>query len=95
MSSYLEYPACACGGETAIDWSGCKAPATDVFGSPQYSDATGLEHSSQREKVKHMKKWGFEEAGDPEGGMRKVHKLEGTGFSFPGQTNYRTLREGA
>jgi len=95
VTPYQQYPPCSCGGRRVVDWSGGKAPATDVYGCPQMSDASGVEHSSQREKVKYMKDWGYHEAGDPVGGARKVHKLNGTGFSYPSQGSRRTMREGA
>ena len=93
---YEHYPDCAsCGGEMQITWEGGHAPSTDVYGCAQYSDATGLEHTSQREKIKHMRDNGWDEAGDKVGGARPEHRLHGTGFSFPGQGNRRTVNEGA
>jgi len=94
--AYRRYPACAnCGGKLKITWEGGIAPATDVYGRPVYSDATGECHTSQREKAKAMAEWGFHEAGDPVGGARREHKLRGTGFSFSGQSSRRTVSEGA
>ena len=98
--SYEDYPGCAnCGGTLFQTFpmlkDGGKAPATDVYGSAQYSDATGLTHTSQREKIKHMAKNGFYEAGDPVGGARYTHEIKGTGFSFADQTDHRTTSEGA
>jgi len=92
---YREYPRCECGGKTAITWDGGVAPSTDVWGSAQYSDASGQYHTSQREKVKYLKEWGYHEAGDPVGGARKEHRLKGSTFSFAGQKNRRTVSEGA
>ena len=93
---YQNYPDCAnCGGEMKISWEGGHAPSTDVYGCARYSDATGMEHTSQREKVKHMAEWGFHEAGDKVGGARKEHRLSGASFSFPGQGSKRTVSEGA
>lgn len=94
--AYQRYPGCAnCGGEMRVTWEGGKAPATDVFGCAQYSDASGLEHSSTRDKEQHMAKWGYHGAGDKVGGARNEHRLKGTGCSYAGQTNRRTVSEGA
>ena len=93
--NYNEYRPCPeCGGDCVMDFSGGQAFYTDVFGQPTYSDATGLEHSSQREKIAHMRKNGYDEAGDKVGGARHEHRINGTGFSFPGQQRRRTLAEG-
>ena len=77
-----------------ITWEGGQAPGTDVYGSAQYSDATGEFHTSQREKIKTMKDLGYEEAGDKVGGARKEHRLKGTGYFYPGQSSHRTVSEG-
>ena len=93
--AYGAYPCCErCGGETFVTWVGGQAPSTDVYGSAIYSDATGEYHTSQRDKIKTMKEWGYEEAGDPVGGARKDHTLKKTGFSFGGQSSRRTVAEG-
>jgi len=92
---YRKYGNCGnCGGELEITWEGRQAPSTDVYGSPQYSDASGQLHTSQREKIKYMREWGYEEAGDKVGGARNEHRIKGTGYSFPGQKNRRTVSEG-
>ena len=87
-------PPCECGKQLTIWWGHGQPPTTDVFGVPQYSDATGEVHSSQRDKVRHMKEWGFEEAGDKVGGARNDHTLKNSTFSFAGQTTRRTVAEG-
>jgi hypothetical protein len=93
---YGHYPDCVqCGGKMAVNWEHKQPPSTDVFGCAQYSDASGEWHTSTRDKVKSMAEWGYHEAGDPVGGARIVHRLEGTGFSFPGQASRRTVSEGA
>ena len=93
---YQNYPDCAsCGGEMQVSWEGGQAPCTDVYGHEQYSDATGMMHSSHGDKVRHMSENGFYEAGDKVGGARNEHRINGTGFSFPGQTRRRTVSEGA
>ena len=103
---YQRYPGCAsCGGRMAITWEGGQAPATDVYGSAQYSDASGQWHTSQREKIKYMKNaggklnnatvTGFEEAGDKVGGARNDTRFKRTGYSFAGQRSHRTASEGA
>ena len=78
-----------------VSWVGGVAPSTDVYGSAQYSDATGEYHTSQRDKIKHMREAGYEEAGDKVGGARKEHRINGTGYSFPEQVSRRTVSEGA
>ncbi len=93
--AYREYPNCAlCGGSTAITWAGGVAPSTDVYGSAKYSDATGQEHTSQREKIRAMKDLGYHEAGDKVGGARADHTLKNSTFSFPNQGSRRTVTEG-
>jgi hypothetical protein len=80
---YGDYPPCElCGGATKVNWEHGQAPSTDVFGCPTYSDATGEFHSSQREKIKSMKKSGFFEAGDKVGGARNEHRISGTSYFF-------------
>jgi hypothetical protein len=92
---YATYPPCGnCGGEMVIDWRAGQAPSTDVYGSPIYSDATGMYHTSQRDKVRHMREWGYDEAGDKVGGARRDHTLKRTGFSFQGQSTRKTVSEG-
>jgi len=56
---------------------------TDVYGAPQYSDATGQWHTSQRDKVRVMREAGYEEAGDKVHGARPEHRLTNHGFSDP------------
>ena len=93
---YDRYPGCAsCGGKMKISWEGGHAPSTDVYGSEQYSDATGMYHTSQRQKEQVMRDYGYEVAGDPVGGARKEHRLKGTTFSYGNQSSRRTVSEGA
>ncbi len=108
LCRYNDYPKCKCGGEQfhtfAMLRDGGKAPATDVFGSPQYSDATGQEHSSTRDRKNFMRNHvhdldgipvRYEEAGDKVGGMRIEHRLKKTGFSGGGMSGNRsTVSEG-
>jgi len=77
-----------------ITWEGGHAPSTDVFGSAQYSDATGQCHTSQRDKARVMKESGFFEAGDLVGGARADHRLKRTTFSYGKQQSRRTASEG-
>lgn len=92
---YQKYPRCPeCGGGLLVCWAGGQPPATDVYGCAQYSDASGQWHTSQRDKIRHMKEWGYEEAGDKVGGARKDHTLKGTSFSYGGQSSRRTVAEG-
>ncbi len=93
---YDKYPGCAnCGGRMRVSWEGGQAPSTDVFGSEQYSDATGMYHTSQRDKERTMRDYGYETAGDKVGGARREHVLKGTTFSYGNQANKRTVGEGA
>jgi hypothetical protein len=57
---------------------------TDLFGCPQYSDASGRYHSGQREKEKYLARIGFHPAGDKEHGARHEHRLKGTALSGAG-----------
>jgi hypothetical protein len=77
-----------------VTWERGRAPSTDVYGCAQLSDATGLEHTSQREKIKYMRDAGYEEAGDKVGGARIEHSLKNSTFSFGGQVSHRTVSEG-
>ena len=101
---YRKYPGCAnCGGFLKISWEGGQAPATDVYGCSQYSDASGQWHSSQREKVKFMKTAGsqinnarvsgFEEAGDKVGGAREETFIRRSYF-HSGEHTRKTASEG-
>jgi len=77
------YPKCQlCGGKTV--WIPSKV-TTDLFATPQYSDATGQFHSSQREKEKYMAERGYYGKGDKEHGARPDLSIRGTGFSYSGQ----------
>jgi hypothetical protein len=94
-SPFNEYPPCEeCGGQMDVTWERGMAPSTDVYGCAQFSDATGQEHSSQREKIKFMRNAGYEEAGDKVGGARIEHSLKNSTFSYPGQTGRSTVSEG-
>ena len=68
---------------------------TDLFPTPQYSDASGRMHSSQREKERYMRELGYEVCGDPKGGARPDHRIKDTAFSFSGQTSRRSTAERA
>lgn len=86
-------PKCLLGGRK-ITYEFWETVKTDVFGSPQMSDASGREHSSQREKERFMRSQGYEGCGDKVGGARRDHTLRGTGFSYAGQRTRRTQAEG-
>jgi hypothetical protein len=86
-----EYPACEnCGDQT--EWIPAKL-TTDLFGTPQYSDATGEFHSSQREKERHMARLGFHGKGDKEHGARPDLSIKRTGFSYSGQHSHVSTGE--
>lgn len=90
-----QYPDCPeCGGGRQVCWQGGQAPATDVYGVAQYSDATGQWHTSQSDKKRVMRNAGFEEAGDLVHGARPDLSLKNTTFSFTDQANHRTVAEG-
>jgi hypothetical protein len=77
------YPHCEnCGDETT--WIPSKV-TTDLFATPQYSDATGEYHSSQREKEKAMRDLGYYPKGDKDHGARPELSIKNTGFSYAGQ----------
>lgn len=95
-TEYKRYPGCAsCGGKMEVTWEGRQAPATDVYGVAQFSDATGEWHTSQRDKVRVMRECGYEEAGDPVGGARPDHTLKNTAWSYPGQKSRTSTEERA
>ena len=78
-----EYPDCGvCGGERT--WVP-RSFVLDLFGTPQYSDASGEFHSSQREKERFMAKHEFYGAGDKEHGGRKELTMNRSAFSYRGQ----------
>ena len=86
-----DYGTCViCG--TDLKWTPAKIN-TDVFGCPQYSDATGKVHSSQHEKRMEMAKWGYHEAGDPVGGARHEHRIKNTAFCYPNQKSHVSTGE--
>lgn len=85
-----KYGTCECGGERT--WMPSKL-TSDVFGSETYSDAAGRSFTSQREKEKFMRSHGFEVAGDPVGGARYTHRIEGTAFSYSGQGSKTSTAE--
>ncbi len=85
-----KYPRCECGGKR--DWNPAQLN-TDVYGSPQYSDASGRVHSSQHEKRKFMREAGFHEAGDLVGGARADHRIKNSAFMFPGKRSHTSVGE--
>jgi hypothetical protein len=92
---YRLYPACPeCGGPMKVTWESGQPPNTDIHGVAEFSDATGMYHTSQRDKVRVMKECGYEEAGDKVHGGRPDHTLKNSTFSYPGQRNKRTTAEG-
>ena len=87
------YPPCTlCGGKTS--WIPAKV-TTDLFGTPQYSDAAGRFFSSQREKEKYMAERGYYGKGDKDHGARVDLSIRGTGFSYPGQGSRTSTGERA
>lgn len=87
------YPRCdACGGQRTWKPSGLH---TDLYGSPQYSDATGRFHSSQSEKDRVMRDAGYFSCGDKVHGARPEHSIKNTGFSYAGQPTRTSTQERA
>ena len=85
------YPECEkCGDQ--MSWVPAKM-TTDLFPTPQYSDATGELHSSQREKERAMARLGFYPKGDKDHGARVDLSIKGTGFSYRGQTSRTSTAE--
>jgi hypothetical protein len=76
---------CPCGGARKIVYDGWQTVHTDLFTTPQYSDAAGLTFSSQREKERHMAGLGYQVAGDRVGGARADHTLKHKAVSYAGQ----------
>jgi hypothetical protein len=86
-----DYGRCdSCGGPRT--WVPAKLN-TDVYGSAQYSDASGEYHSSTHEKEMAMAKEGFYPAGDKVGGARPDHRIKGTACVYPGQTSHVSTGE--
>jgi len=87
-----EYPMCEnCGDQT--EWIPAKV-TTDLYSTPQYSDATGDFNSSQREKEKKMARLGYYPKGDKEHGGRVDLSIKRTGFSYSGQHSHVSTGEG-
>lgn len=85
------YPKCQqCGGKTT--WMPAKM-TTDLFATPQYSDATGQFHSSQREKERVMAEKGYWPKGDKDHGARPDLSIKRTGFSYSGQSSRQSTGE--
>jgi hypothetical protein len=93
-----DYPHCTiCKGE--MTWMPSKV-STDLFATPQFSDATGEWHSSQSEKIKRMKEIGvattgvpYTEAGDKVHGARNDLSIKRSAFSFSGQKSRVSTEE--
>jgi hypothetical protein len=77
-----------------MNYEGGKAPFTDVYGSAQYSDASGMYHTSTRDKERVMREYNFYPAGDKVHGARNEHRLTRTTYSEGKQTSRRTVSEG-
>lgn len=87
-------PACpACEEPMRITWERGQCPTIDLYSAPQYSDATGEWHSSQREKARAMQALGYHEAGDKEHGARNTLEIRGTGFSYRDQASHTSTSE--
>lgn len=71
-----DYPPCpVCGKQMRPTWEGGRAPATDVYGTPQWSDAADQWVSSTRHRDQVMRAHGFEPVGDKVGGARNESHL--------------------
>ena len=93
VSPMDDYPPCPrCGG--VMTWWANKAPATDVYKTPQYSDASGQYHSSTREKEHVMADCGYAPAGDKTHGARTEYRLNRAAFSYVGQIARTSTGEG-
>ena len=85
------YPHCQrCGDQ--MTWIPSKV-TTDLFPTPQYSDATGKMHSSQREKERCMRDLGYTPKGDKEHGARPDLSIKRSAFSYPGQKSHISTGE--
>lgn len=69
-------------------------PQTDVLGSEHYCDVNEVSYTSTREYEKKMKVGGWEPAGDKVGGARSEHKVNGTLFSYAGQSSRTSTASG-
>lgn len=81
-----EIPPCWCGRVRKVTWELThKAPATDVH-EEKTSEVLGISYRSSRDRDRQMKAKGFDQpAGDPVGGARPRHGIEGKAFSYRGQ----------
>lgn len=79
-----DYPRCGCGGRRAVVWDGSKFPMVDAYSTPQYDDGLGKWVSSTRERERIAREHGLTPCGDPVGGARQVHRLDGR-LTFDGR----------
>lgn len=79
------YPDCPrCGGPRTWVPSRLK---TDLYGQPQWCEASGEYHASTRDRERRMREEGFEPSGDKVHGARIRRELKNTVFSYAGQTH--------
>jgi len=88
-------PCASCGGSRRIVFDGWTTVHTDLFPTPQYSDASGSWHRSQREKERALRERGFEPCGDRNHGARPDHRIRDSAFSYAGQHSRRSTGERA
>ena len=86
---------CECGATRGVRFDRWSGMNVDLFGTPQYSDATGEVHRSQREKESAMRDLGFRPKGDKDHGARVDLSMKNSAWSYPGKTNRRSTGEGA
>lgn len=90
------FPHCPdCQGQTRPRFDAWTTVSTDIYSTPQYSDAAGRFFSSTREKERHMYQphqidtqgntVRYEAAGDKVHGARADHTLKRSAFSYNGQ----------
>ena len=91
MISGGAFPKCpTCGGKTTWTPRGFN---TDLYKTPKWNEASGQYHASTRDAERHMAELGFTPAGDAVGGARPTLSIEGTGFSYAGQSSRQSSGE--
>ena len=95
VSGGVAPPCASCGGPCRIVFDRWTTVHTDLFSTPQYSDASGRWHRSQREKERCMREAGFEPCGDRQHGGRPEHRIHETAFSYAGQASRQSTGERA
>ncbi len=82
-----------CGRRRAICYDRWGGMNVDLFTTPQFSDATGEWHSSQRDKERKMADLGYTGCGDKNHGGRPDLSMKNAAFSYSGQKSHISTGE--